>query len=345
MKRLLSVSMFAIVAAAPVMARADKTITSLELQNGGNVPASTQVATTSYVKGAYNAVANAVNAVVTDMTVADGEYTHINPNKSVAENLVLLNNAINSAGTTSSSTYTTKESAAASLATGADTLHYVSADGEKVGANLGALDKAVYDNETAIGLLNSGDTVEGSVAYAVKGEETRAMAAETALSDRIGTLDTNKNYLRTTNDVYTNMTALDTQVHNNELSIGSLSSLSSAGSMNTIESRATLVSAINTLDAAISSAGTASNVTTGHYIGTANGKTSVSANLTALDNEVYDINTNKIGSVDMGTTATTVTGAIKEMHDQQIEVATTWNSSTTQKINLFPTASGDDDGE
>ena len=337
MKKLLSVSMFAIIAVAPVMARADKTIAPLELQNGGNVPASPQVATTSYVKGAYNAVANAVNAVVTDMTVAEGTYTHINPTKSVAENLVLLNNAINTAGTTSSTTYTTKESAAASLATGAETLHYVEADGEKIGANLGALDKAVYDNKTAIDLLNSGDSVEGSVAYAVKGEETRAMNAESALSDRIGTLDANKNYLRTTNDVYTNMTALDTQVHNNELHIGSMDALSTTGSLNTIESRSTLVSAINSLDAAISSAGTASNVATGHYIGTANGKTSVAANLSALDNEVYNINTTKIGSENMGTTATTVTGAIKEMHGQKMEVATTWDSDETQEINLFPT--------
>lgn len=336
MKKLLSVSIFAIIAVAPVMARADKTITPLELQNGGNVPASTQVATTSYVKGAYNAVADAVNAVVTDMTVAEGTYTHINPSKSVAENLVLLNNAISTAGTTSSTTYTTKESAVPVLATGAETLHYVSANGEQVGTNLGALDKAVYDNETAIDLLNSADTVEGSVAYAVKGEETRAMNAESALSDRIGTLDVNKNYLRTTNDVYTNMTALDTQVYQNQTNIGTMDSLRSTGNMSTIESRATLVSAINTLDAAISSAGTASNVATGHYIGTENGKNSVAENLTALDTQVHN-NTVKIGTTDMGTTATTVTGAIKEMHGQKMEVATTWNSDATQEIDLFPT--------
>lgn len=344
MKKLLGVSLFAVLTATPMLARADKTIAELPLQNGGNVPVSTQVATTSYVKGAYNSVANAVNAVVNDMTVADGEYSHINPTKSVGENLVLLNNAINNAAGTSSTTYTTKESAAATLASGADTLHYVTANGEAVGANLGNLDAAVFANESAITLLNSADTVEGSVAYAVKTEQTRAENAELELNNRIGTLDADKNYLRTANDVYTNMTALDTQVHNNEVHIGSMDSLRSTGNMQSIESRSTLVSAINTLDAAISSAGTASNVTSGHYIGTENGKNSVSENLTALDTQVHN-NAEKIGTTNMGTTATTVTGAIKEMHDQKLEVATTWNSAATAEINLFEATGGSNGGD
>ena len=343
MKNILGVSLFAILTVAPMLAHADKSIAELPVQNGGNVPASTQVATTSYVKGAYNSVANAVNAIVTDMTVANGDYSHIDPTKSVAENLVLLNNAINTATGNSSSTYTTKESAAAVLATGAGELHYVTASGDAVGTNLGNLDAAVFANESAISLLNSDDTVEGSVAYAVKDEQTRAAAAELELSNRIGTLDENKFYLKSADDVYTNMTALDTQVHNNEVHIGSMDSLRSTGSMNTFESRSTLVSAINALDTAISSAGTASNVSSGYYIGTSNGKNSVSENLSALDNQVHN-NTEKIGNEAMGTTAETVTGAIGEMHRQKLEVATTWNSTTTQKIDLF-TAEGEEDDD
>jgi len=341
MNKKLGISVFAIMTVVPVLARADKTIEALPLQSGGSVLSSTQVATTSYVKGAYNSVANAVNAVVSDMTVAEGEYDNIDPTKSVAENLVLLNNAINSAASTSGTTYVTIGSATATVPEGSETLHYVAANGENVGANLGKLDKAVYDNQSAITVLNSNDETEGSVAYAVKTEEDRAKAAELALTNSIGELDADKNYLKVEDDVYTNMTALDTQVRDNELHIGSMNGLRSTGAMNTIESRSTLVSAINTLDAAISNAGTASNVTSGYYIGTENGKNSVAENLIALDNKVHD-NTAKIGETAMGTTAETLTGAIKEMHGQTIEVATVWDTDTTETINLFvPPVSGD----
>ena len=348
MRNLLGVSLFAMFIVAPVLVRAEP-IEQLQLQNGGNVPTAPQVlATTAYVKGAYNTVANKINDVITNITVPTATYDHIDATKSVAENLVSLNNAIDSAANTSGSTYATMSSAAPALATGAEAFHYVSVESDEVpttiGENLGKLDAAVYANESAISTLNGDSNTAGSVAFAVKGEADRATLAETALSDRIGTLGSDKNYIRTANDVYTNMTALDTQVHDNELHIGSMNGLRSSGALSTIESRSTLVSAINTLDTAISNAGIATNLVDGHYVGTNNGKNSVADNLTALDTQVYN-NTQKIGTADMETAAPTITGAIQEMHRQTLEVATVWNSSDTQPLNLFTQPEDEGDGD
>ena len=327
----------------PGVANAGKTATAVPLVNDGGVLNPTQrVASTSYVQGAYNTLGTQINNLVTDTTVTGNNetYTAIATGNSVAENLIALDGAIRAAAGDSSDTYVTKESAVARSPIENGTLNYLgeTSAGTNVGLNLGILDSKIKSNENALTLLNGNAETAGSVAYAVAAENARAVAAESGLSERIGTLNTDGRYVSVDSSVASNLVSLDAQVESNTLHIGQLSSLSQSGNLNTPDSRATLVSAINTLDAAIADAGTASNVANGHYIGTYNNKHSVAENLTALDNQVYT-NAQNIGDdvATMGTTAETVSGAVKEMHSQTINVSTTWgNDEVTAKVNLFP---------
>ena len=92
MKKLLGISVMAMLAVSPMMANAAKTIGDLPTASADTN--TNLVATTSYVKGAYNAVKTEHNKVVADMTVASGTYDHINAGNSVAENLVSLNTGV-----------------------------------------------------------------------------------------------------------------------------------------------------------------------------------------------------------------------------------------------------------
>ena len=326
----------------PVVANAAPSATAVALANDGSAITPTQrVASTSYVQGAYNTLGTQINNIISDTTVPTSAtaYTAISSGNNVAENLVALDGAIRAAAGEANDAYVTKESAVVTPVEGT-TLNYLGSTsaGTNVGVNFGILDNQIKTNQNAITLLNGDATTAGSVAYAVAAENARATDAETGLSNRIGTLAEDGRYITTTNSVATNLSILDAQVEDNMNHIGTMSALSATGNL-TGDSRSSLVSAINALDAAISSAGSASNVVSGHYIGTSLGYHSVAENLTSLDNQVYT-NTTNIGTdvATMGTQATTVSGAIKEMHGQTMQVATTWGSdSTTASVPLFPT--------
>lgn len=91
MKKLLGISVMAMLAVSPMMANAAQTAAVLDATSGTE---QNQIATTSYVKGAYNAVKTAHDAVVADMTVSGEGHTHITSGNSVSENLVQLDTAV-----------------------------------------------------------------------------------------------------------------------------------------------------------------------------------------------------------------------------------------------------------
>lgn len=72
MKKLLGVSIAAMLAVSPMMANAT-TKSASDLAASG-VTTNTDIATTSYVAGAYDAIATQHNAVVADIAVADGNH-------------------------------------------------------------------------------------------------------------------------------------------------------------------------------------------------------------------------------------------------------------------------------
>lgn len=89
MKKLLGISIVAVLAVTPLMANATPVSVALQGTNG-QVTASNDVASTSYVKGAYNVLGEAINSLGT--TVGDSSTGLV---KDVAD----LDNAINNAST------------------------------------------------------------------------------------------------------------------------------------------------------------------------------------------------------------------------------------------------------
>jgi len=70
MKKLLGISLVAVLAATPLMANAD--ITGVTLKGNGTVAANTNIATTSYVQGAYNDLAGHINTNVSAINTLNG---------------------------------------------------------------------------------------------------------------------------------------------------------------------------------------------------------------------------------------------------------------------------------
>lgn len=87
MRKLLGVSIVAMWAVAPMMA--DAAIAKL---NAGAAGSTTDIATTSYVKGAYKAAADKIDAVIDDITTTDGQYSKAA--NSVGTNLKALDDQI-----------------------------------------------------------------------------------------------------------------------------------------------------------------------------------------------------------------------------------------------------------
>jgi len=87
MKKLLGVSIVAMWAVAPMVA--DAAVAKL---NAGAPGSTTDIATTSYVKGAYKAAADTIDAVIDNITTTDGQYSKAA--NSVGVNLKALDDQI-----------------------------------------------------------------------------------------------------------------------------------------------------------------------------------------------------------------------------------------------------------
>jgi len=254
MTKLLKFSMFAILAVMPVVAGAAQTATKVNLvatNPNGNIPKTDIMATTSYVQGAYNALGTQINNIITDSTVpaaAESEpYQAVGPNYTVSENLIKLDRAITGVVGDSRFIYVTKADATV-VPVPESTLNYLGSTtaGDKVGINFGILDKQIKANADAITALS------GSSSDSVAAERDRATAAEEALGNRIGTVPAeDTHYIRADYNVSENLDVLDGRVFSNASHIGSLGSLRDTGTLAAESSRDSLVSAVNTLDAAI----------------------------------------------------------------------------------------------
>lgn len=321
MKKVLSVSIVAMLAVVPLTAKAAQTATPVALVNGGNTVSPLQtVASTTYVQGAYNTLGRQVNNIISDSTVPSGTYTAIANTKNVSENLVALDTAINGLKGGGEGSVADQIAAGAQNATYNPSGEY----GENtIGGAIQGNTAAISANTSAISTLTGAADVPGSVANSVAAETSRATAAESDLSDRIGTLGADGTYIRKANSVSSNLSALDTAVNLNTLHIGTMNNLSTEHNLTSIESRSTLVSAINTLDTAIS------NLNGG-------GTGSVAEQIQAgAQNATY----NAAGSYAAGTVGDAIqtnTGNINTMRAQTIDVVTTWgNDANPTRVNLF----------
>ncbi len=238
MNKLLGVSIAAMLAVTPMMANAANSVAQLPTYTVEQ--ANTNIATTSYVKGAYNTVANQVNNIKNDITVDTSEAKNISANNTIGGNVTALDTAIGNVGTLASgavaNSVLTEQGNAADLVTaviaindalatttgdakvGAGTYNYVVA-GATGASNLVKLD-------TAVGQLDTNTTHYhiGTMGTA-SGDPTVASNLE-ALDTAMGKVtETNANeYAHLTGgaSVAANLIELNSAVVSNDTAIGHL---------------------------------------------------------------------------------------------------------------------------
>lgn len=98
MRKISIISLVAVLAATPMMAEAARTI---QKTDNLTITANTNVASTSYVQGAYNAANTKINALIDDTAVAakaDGQpaYVAVSADSTVGENLAALDSKVKS---------------------------------------------------------------------------------------------------------------------------------------------------------------------------------------------------------------------------------------------------------
>lgn len=321
MKKALCISMITLLAVVPFASHAAGQAKAVTLVNGGNTLTPTQtVASTTYVQGAYNTLGTQINNIISDSTVPSGTYNAIANSKNVAENLVALDAAIDGLSGNG------EGSVANAVQTGAQNATY-NANAEygtgTIGKAIQEATAAADSNTAAILLLNGDVGTVGSIANSIATETNRATGAESNLSNRIGTLGADGHYIYKDVSVATNLSSLDTAVDLNTTHIGSMNNLSKDHNLTTIESRATLVSAINTLDAAIDNLG-------------GSGSGSVADQIqTGSQNAAYDAN-GTYASGTIGDAIKTNANAISGMQAQTVDVVTTWGDDAhPTPVSLF----------
>jgi hypothetical protein len=302
MKKLLGISVVAMLAVTPLMANADPAVKTATSMTAKNIASNTNIATTSFVGGAYDDVVAQHNKVVADINVTTAN--NVNAAHSIGQNVNTLdakmgvvndladttktadnsvlrdsnNNtdltkaviAINNAVATNNNSVTTT---IGEVDTTNDTQAYIApigtGSGQKtVAQNLQALDDQVKTNADAIALLNDDDETPGSVAYAVK--ETSELADYTNTQSGLaattikGAIDEVEGRVETLEG---NTNVSSAQATGNVLTAG-------AGVA------ANLAAVANEIEAVKTANNTATTVSNGSYIKAAN---NVATNLTNLD--------------------------------------------------------------
>lgn len=363
MKKILSVSILAMLTVAPLAANAtdphryagvtiDETTTA---QNGGND--TQKVASTAYVKGAYNA---AIGVVDTESARVDGilggkttgaNVTHStlykNSDDTIYGNLEKLETAIDTLTNNSGSTYVTKSSASAAdnKATGQTTLHYATGDGEHVGSNLAALDAQVYTNKTGIDTLTTNTTVTNAGNY---------LTADGNVAANLGALDAavgQKSTLTTTakDTIVAAINEVDNHADANAAAIGTMANLGTATGTNLASDNGNLVVAVNKLDADMGSLASLNTTEKDSLVGAINevrgngtlsdngtyiqSTNTVAQNLSALDTQVktnadnISDNATNIGTLSGLTTTAqgNLVAAVNEVNSKQLTVYSGWN--------------------
>ena len=324
MKKLLGVSIVAMLAISPMMASAaegDRTVTKIE---AASVSKDTNIATTSYVKGAYKATADKIDALIDDTAIAaNGNY--IDAEKTVAHNLKELDTAIKNVADTAGNTY----QLVANSTVDADG-NYIE-EGTGVASNLSALDTAIGKNtsdgtyikdsdeknvsenlvllDTAVaGLAGSKqDASDSTVATGTYNHITQGTGVATNLvnlDSAVGKVAADGTYIKDYEEknVSENLVLLDTAVAGLASSKQDASkSTVASGTYNTISAGDGVAANLVALDTAVGNLGTDSATKTGVVATINHSTTAGSGTITVYD----DFNTpSSSASVTVNTTGT-----------------------------------------
>lgn len=364
MKKLLSVSILAMLAVAPLAANATDAYPDATIYNSGENNDTTKVATTAYVKGAYNAANTNINAErvrVDNINTTIGsktEGTHnilygtgANVDNTIYGNLEKLETAVGELTTNAGSTYQTKansEVTADMISDNPEGRSHLTA-GQAVGTNLNALDNAIVTNEDNITTINNtiGSTAMGTT-------QATVTAAIAELNGDVGTTgsvlkkikDNAESATFTTTNNTTNFvtTGTDEQKDNTikkavnrlDAKMGALTGLSDDAGLNGANAKDSVVNAINAVANTVKNNLSASAITTdGTYV---KSNKNVSENLTALDTQVktnadniatnttnISTNTTHIGTVGSLTT-TAKTDLVSAVNEVNSKVLTVYSN-------------------
>ena len=337
MKKLLSISVIAALTVLPMAANAeegDREVTALAAATGGST---TNLATTSYVQGAYTAVKTQFDKMVTDTAVGtNGSY--IDAGKTVSHNLKELDTAVKAnTDAIGDTAYTggTLSAAIAGLQTSAGNLGSNKVDNadnftDESNSNLiknKTVVAAIQDtasqvdtNTGAISALNGSDSTTGSVAKSIKDkvETLDATESQTAGADGLALSITEVDGVITgisgsiaanTYDSYGSASAEATRAQGVEGTLGSL---------NTTD-KTDLVSAINEVNTAVST------------LTTDAGNTYQTLSNSNVANGTYDHITQGQG---VGTNLVNLDTAVSVIENKQIPIVSDWstNAVTNTKI-------------
>jgi len=167
MKKLLSVSLVALLAVSPMMASAATALTGAMSTATAVQGDDDTIVSATYVKGAYNAAAGEINKVITDIdvtaaqetaaTAVNGNTKMLQAGASVAENLGNIDTKIGSF----------QDETSGGIITNANS----------VSSNLKALEGVVLDNEANIGNMNNLSGNENSLVEAIEAVRSTANTA------------------------------------------------------------------------------------------------------------------------------------------------------------------------
>jgi len=345
MKKILSVSILAVLAVAPLSARAEVIAVPGLSTASANDADKTAIASTAYVKGAYDALQAPVKNIrdamdvenltpQTEQEIAAGKQGHyISAGTGVAGNLKALDDAArahqdkigSTTLTTTAQTLTGAiEELKSSLGSSDDDSKvssgkvYVKED-NTVGENLDALDDAIgqvsnlANGSHLSASLNAQGGLVTTVSQNLVNLDTAIRAETSARETAIGTV-TNSTTLDASESVGENLDTLATHVETLETNTKVLTTDLPSTGTNYITATADAAANLVTLNAQLrtvtdnlATANTNATVTAGHYIGTSNANNKVGTALTSLDNQVF-ANTNHIGNATNGLTGTNATG-------------------------------------
>lgn len=299
-----------------------------------------------------NKVASDLAALETRVGTAETNITNLTTRMGTAEtDIINLKAAV---GTGADGLATKVENLTTRMGTAEGEIDTLQADLDTAESDIAANTGNITKNTNAIATLNGADTVEGSVAHSVKAEADRAKLAEKANADAIveitkdnGTIDTKvAAAVKTEKDrAESAEAALGTRIDGVQTTANNADTLSkeNKGRLDTLigtdagESiRNIAADEINTLIGGVSDKDTIENITSlityvnenggdiaalektvsdhTNNLSTQSGKIStLEGNMTTAQGNITTIN-NKIGEVELPTTATTLTGAIAETH-------------------------------
>jgi hypothetical protein len=299
MNKLLGVSIAAMLAVTPMMANAANSVAQLPTYEVEQ--ANTNIATTSYVKGAYNAVANQVNNVRNDITVDTSAAKNISASNTIGGNVTALDTAVGNVGTIATvadngsvlKTANTTDLVGAvvainnalATATGDATVAQKQGGYNQITAGVSTANNLVA-LDTAIGQVGSSKTYLTTI-----GDGTGEVSVGdnlNALNDAIGNITTTGEYIlpigtgEGKKTIAQNLKDLDTQVELNRGAVATLNgSVSTDGSvLKTIKENAqtadftatasglsngTLAQAINQVQTNLNSANTDAALLEGNY--------------------------------------------------------------------------------